>query len=326
MTIHPTWASQLRVKGSKTSLISDASTEETYGWDKESAKRKTEKNLQALEDLQYHLYADSSKSLLIVLQGIDAGGKDGAVRNVFTAFNPQGTTVTSFKAPAGRETSHDYLWRVHAACPSKGSIAVFNRSHYEDLIVPIVQKRLPPRRVEERFQQIRDFELMLSQEGTKIVKFLLHISRDEQWGRLMARLDDPHKNWKFSMGDLAERERWPLYTAAFKKIVTGTSVDHAPWYVIPAALIVAREVLVSALREWMAEQQQRDAVAVGMFGKWKTTLQMIALGVLLATDLNGPWWLWSLGYFLINVAMVLALWSMFIYLNKAWPQLKNGMK
>ena len=247
MTIHPTWASQLRVKGSKTSLISDASTEETYGWDKESAKRKTEKNLQALEDLQYHLYADSSKSLLIVLQGIDAGGKDGAVRNVFTAFNPQGTTVTSFKAPAGRETSHDYLWRVHAACPSKGSIAIFNRSHYEDLIVPIVHKRLPPRRVEERFQQIRDFELMLSQEGTKIVKFLLHISRDEQWGRLMARLDDPHKNWKFSMGDLAERERWPLYTAAFKKIVTKTSVDHAPWYVIPANYKWFRDLAISEI-------------------------------------------------------------------------------
>ncbi len=204
-------AANLRVRFGKPPSITDAAAGNTHGWDKDSAKRRTERNLQALEDLQYHLYADSSKSLLIVLQGIDAGGKDGAIRNVFTAFNPQGTTVTSFKAPAGRELSHDSLWRVHSACPSKGSIAVFNRSHYEDLIVPIVQKKLPPRRVAERIQHIKDFELMLSEEGTTIVKFLLHISRDEQWERLMSRLDEPHRNWKFSMNDLTERERWPLY-------------------------------------------------------------------------------------------------------------------
>jgi len=241
------WAAKLRVRGSEKSLLGDAFTENTFGWHKEAAKQRTEKNLQALEDLQYHLYADSSKSLLIVLQGIDAGGKDGAIRNVFTAFNPQGTTVTSFKAPAGREVGHDYLWRVHAACPSRGSIAVFNRSHYEDLIVPMVQKRLPQRRIEQRFQHIRDFESMLVDEGTTVVKFLLHISRDEQWERLMARLDDPHKNWKFSMSDLAERERWPLYTAAFKKIVTKTSVDHAPWYVIPANYKWFRDLAISEI-------------------------------------------------------------------------------
>ncbi len=238
-------ASKLRVRHGKPPPITDAAAGNTHGWDKESAKRRTERNLQALEDLQYHLYADSSKSLLIVLQGIDAGGKDGAIRNVFTAFNPQGTTVTSFKAPAGRELSHDYLWRVHSACPSKGSIAVFNRSHYEDLIVPIVQKKLPPRRVAERMQHIKDFELMLSQEGTTIVKFLLHISRDEQWERLMSRLDEPHRNWKFSMNDLTERERWPLYVSAFKKVVSATSVEHAPWYVIPANSKWFRDLAIS---------------------------------------------------------------------------------
>lgn len=247
MKVEQGWAAKLRVRGSEKSLLSDAFTENTFGWQKEAAKQRTEKNLQALEDLQYHLYADSSKSLLIVLQGIDAGGKDGAIRNVFTAFNPQGTTVTSFKAPAGREVGHDYLWRVHAACPSRGSIAVFNRSHYEDLIVPMVQRRLPQRRIEQRFQHIRDFESMLVDEGTTVVKFLLHISRDEQWERLMARLDDPHKNWKFSMSDLAERERWPLYTAAFKKIVTKTSVDHAPWYVIPANYKWFRDLAISEI-------------------------------------------------------------------------------
>lgn len=239
--------SDLRVRQGKMAPINDAEAANTYGWDKDSARRRTEQNLQALEELQYHLYADSSKSLLIVLQGIDAGGKDGAIRKVFTAFNPQGTTVTSFKVPSGREANHDYLWRVHAACPSRGSISVFNRSHYEDLIVPIVQKKLPPRRVKERMQHIRDFETMLSQEGTTIVKFLLHISRDEQWERLMSRLDEPHRNWKFSMGDLAERERWPLYVSAFKKIVSETSVSHAPWYVIPANSKWFRDLAISEI-------------------------------------------------------------------------------
>lgn len=238
-------SSRLRAHGGEKVFLNGAGASNTFGWDKESAKRRTERNLQALEDLQYHLYADNSKSLLIVLQGIDAGGKDGAIRNVFSAFNPQGTTVTSFKAPAGREVSHDYLWRVHSACPSNGAISVFNRSHYEDLIVPIVQKRLPPLRINERIQHIRDFELMLSQEGTTIVKFLLHISRDEQWERLMSRLDEPHRNWKFSMGDLAERERWPLYISAFKKIVSATSVDYAPWYVIPANSKWFRDLAIS---------------------------------------------------------------------------------
>ena len=238
-------ASQLRVRHGQKVGLNDLGASNTHGWDKETAKRRTARNLEALEGLQYHLYADNSKSLLIVLQGIDAGGKDGAIRNVFTAFNPQGTTVTSFKVPVGKEASHDYLWRVHAACPSKGAIAVFNRSHYEDLIVPIVQKRLPARRLKERFEHIRDFELMLSQEGTTIVKFLLHISRDEQWERLMSRLDEPHRNWKFSMGDLAERERWPLYVSAFKKIVTATSTDHAPWYVIPANSKWFRDLAIS---------------------------------------------------------------------------------
>lgn len=239
------FSSRIRARHGKKLLLDDARASNTFGWDKESAKRRTEKNLEALEDLQYQLYADNRKSLLIVLQGIDAGGKDGAIRNVFTAFNPQGTTVTSFKAPAGREVSHDYLWRVHSACPSKGAISVFNRSHYEDLIVPIVQKKLPPRRINERIKHIKDFELMLSQEGTTIVKFLLHISRDEQWERLMSRLDEPHRNWKFSMGDLAERERWPLYISAFKKIVSATSTDHAPWFVIPANSKWFRDLAIS---------------------------------------------------------------------------------
>jgi len=220
---------------------------QTFGWKKEAARERIEENRSALEDLQYHLYADGGKALLIVLQGIDTSGKDGVIRNVFTAFNPQGTTVTSFRAPTSREVAHDYLWRVHAVCPQLGSIAIFNRSHYEDLIVPMVQKRLPNTRIQQRMRHIQDFERLLHEEGTTVIKFLLHISRDEQWERLMSRLDEPQRNWKFSMGDLAERERWSLYTSAFARIVSATSTSSAPWYVVPANKKWFRDLVVSEI-------------------------------------------------------------------------------
>ena len=204
----------------------------THGWSVKSGKERTIKNIGVLEELQDHLYADNSKSLLIVLQGIDAAGKDGLIRKVFTAFNPQGTHVSSFKVPNSKELAHDYLWRVHAACPPRGSIGVFNRSHYEDLIVPMLNLSLKKHRFGQRIDQINNFEQMLTQEGTRIVKFLLHISRDEQWGRLKERLDEPTRNWKFSMGDLAERKRWDHYNATYKKIIASTSTEYAPWYVI----------------------------------------------------------------------------------------------
>lgn len=220
---------------------------QTFGWKKEAARERIEENRSALEDLQYHLYADGGKALLIVLQGIDTSGKDGVIRNVFTAFNPQGTTVTSFRAPTSREVAHDYLWRVHAVCPQLGSIAIFNRSHYEDLIVPMVQKRLPNTRIQQRMRHVQDFERLLHEEGTTVIKFLLHISRDEQWERLMSRLDEPQRNWKFSMGDLAERERWSLYTSAFARIVSATTTSSAPWYVVPANKKWFRDLVVSEI-------------------------------------------------------------------------------
>lgn len=220
---------------------------QTFGWKKEAARERIEENRSALEDLQYHLYADGGKALLIVLQGIDTSGKDGVIRNVFTAFNPQGTTVTSFRAPTSREVAHDYLWRVHTVCPQLGSIAIFNRSHYEDLIVPMVQKRLPNMRIQQRMRHIQDFERLLHEEGTTVIKFLLHISRDEQWERLMSRLDEPQRNWKFSMGDLAERERWSLYTSAFTRIVSATTTSSAPWYVVPANKKWFRDLVVSEI-------------------------------------------------------------------------------
>jgi PPK2 family polyphosphate:nucleotide phosphotransferase len=217
----------------------------TFGWEKEAARERTERNLKKLEEHQYHLYADKSKALLIVLQGIDAAGKDGVIRKVFTAFNPQGTHVTSFKVPAGREVAHDYLWRVHAACPPRGSIGIFNRSHYEDLIVPMLNDELKGARLASRIEQINAFEQLLTSEGTTVIKFLLHISREEQWERLMARLDDPTRNWKFRMGDLAERQRWDKYITTFSRVVKSTSTSSAPWYVIPADSKWFRDLAVS---------------------------------------------------------------------------------
>jgi len=237
----------LRVSQGRRPHLSDRAAASTLGWQKDKSRAKTEQNLRKLEELQYHLYADGRKSLLIVLQGIDAAGKDGLIRKVFTAFNPQGTHVTSFKVPAGQEIAHDFLWRVHAACPPRGSVGIFNRSHYEDLIVPMLNESLSRSQLNVRIDHINSFEKLLTDEGTVIVKFLLHISRDEQWERLMARLDEPNRNWKFRMGDLAERQRWDKYIAAFSKVVTSTSTEHAPWYVIPANSKWFRDFAVSGI-------------------------------------------------------------------------------
>lgn len=235
----------LRVRPNLDFLLSDDGASEKLGWKKGDAEPRTNSNIAKLEDLQFHLYADGSKSLLVVLQGIDGAGKDGVVRKVFSAFNPQGTVVSSFKAPNSTELAHDYLWRVHAACPPKGSIGVFNRSHYEDLIVPTIRGTLKPSELRVREKEIINFEKMLVNQGTTIVKFLLHISRDEQWERMMSRLDDPTRNWKFSMGDLAERKKWDLYQKTFQEIVSATSTDFAPWYVIPSNSKWFRDLSVS---------------------------------------------------------------------------------
>lgn len=236
---------ELLVKPNSDFLLSDTYASEKGGWKKADAESRTKKNIAKLEDLQFHLYADGTKSLLVVLQGIDGAGKDGVVRKVLSAFNPQGTVVTSFKAPNSAELSHDYLWRVHAACPPKGTIGIFNRSQYEDLIVPAVKGMLKPTELRIREKEIINFEKMLTNQGTTIVKFLLHISRDEQWDRMMSRLDDPTRNWKFSMGDLEERKKWDLYQKTFQEIVSATSTDFAPWYVIPANSKWFRDLSIS---------------------------------------------------------------------------------
>jgi len=187
-----------------------------------------------LADLQERLYAESQRSLLVVLQAMDAGGKDGTIGHVFRGLNPQGVRVTSFKAPSALELAHDFLWRVHAAAPARGEIAVFNRSHYEDVLVVRVKDIVAEAVWRPRYDHIRAFEANLVDAGTTIVKVFLHISLDEQRERLQARLDDPAKHWKFNAADLDERARWPAYIAAFEEAIAETSTEDAPWYVVPA--------------------------------------------------------------------------------------------
>jgi len=198
-----------------------------------------------LTELQSVFYADSRHSLLIVLQGRDASGKDGVATTVIGAFHPAGVRVTSFKVPTPLELAHDYLWRVHQVMPEKGMISVFNRSHYEDVLVVRVHNLVPKAVWSKRYKQINDFEQMLSENGTIILKFFLHVSRDEQATRLRDRINDETKNWKFKAGDLDERKLWDDYTAAYRDVLKKTSTRWAPWYVVPADSNKARNYLVA---------------------------------------------------------------------------------
>jgi len=208
-------------------------------------KEKTKALLERLTELQARLYAESKRSLLVVLQGRDTCGKDGTIRRVFDAVNPQGCIVTSFKKPSELELSHDYLWRVHHAVPAKGMIGIFNRSHYEDVLVVRVRRLVPPAVWGKRYQQINDFERMLTENGVTILKFFLHISREEQKERLLSRLEDPAKHWKFNEDDLGERALWRSYTTAYRDALRRCSTPWAPWYIVPADKKKARDYLVA---------------------------------------------------------------------------------
>ena len=197
-----------------------------------------------LTELQERLYAEATRSLLLVLQAMDAGGKDGTIRNVFAGVNPQGCQVTSFKVPTEEERAHDFLWRVHRAVPRHGMIGVFNRSHYEDVLVVRVHGLVEESVWRDRYASIRDFESLLTSSGTTVVKVMLHISKDEQAKRLRKRLDNPEKHWKFNRGDLEERARWDGYMAAFDDALQETSTDSAPWYCVPADDKSHRDVAV----------------------------------------------------------------------------------
>lgn len=206
-----------------------------------------------LEELQELLYAEQKHKVLVVLQAMDTGGKDGVIRSVFDGVNPQGVRVASFKVPTPQELAHDFLWRVHKQTPGKGEITIFNRSHYEDVLVVRVHNWITPEVCQRRYETIRQFEKLLADEGTTILKFYLHISMDEQKKRLQSRLDDPTKHWKFSIGDLADRKLWADYMHAYEDAINATSTDYAPWYVVPANKkwyrdIVIGTVMTSALK------------------------------------------------------------------------------
>ncbi len=225
---------RLRVKGKKFRLAK-CDPADTAGYkDKDEAAKETEKLTKRLDHLQEVLYAEHKRSLLIVLQGIDAAGKDGTIQHVMGGVNPQGCEVTSFKEPSKRELDHDFLWRVHQASPARGIIGIFNRSHYEDVLVVRVHDLVPKNVWESRYSQINDFEKMLSENGTTILKFLLNISKDEQEQRFEARHDDPDKQWKSSPSDSAERKFWDSYQDAFEDAITKCNTPYAPWFVIPA--------------------------------------------------------------------------------------------
>jgi PPK2 family polyphosphate:nucleotide phosphotransferase len=191
------------------------------------------------------LAADGRHAVLVVLQGRDTSGKDGTIREVFAATNPQGTRVTAFAAPSPLELRHDYLWRVHEAAPPRGAVGIFNRSHYEDVLVARVRGLAPEATWSRRFRHIVEFERMLADEGTVILKFFLHISRAEQAERLRGRLDEPEKNWKFDEKDLEDRLRWDAFTLAYQDVFRHTSTDWAPWYVVPADSKKTRNLLVA---------------------------------------------------------------------------------
>jgi PPK2 family polyphosphate:nucleotide phosphotransferase len=210
------------------------------------------KETERISDLQRVFYADARHAMLIVLQGRDAAGKDGTIRKVFSAVNPQGCTVSSFKAPTELELRHDYLWRVHQQVPPRGMIGIFNRSHYEDVIVPRVRGWIDKKTWLARYDEINDFERMLSANGVVILKFLLHISRDEQKKRLEERLTDKEKNWKFRAGDLDDRRQWDDFTKAYRGILTHTSTKWAPWYVVPAD--------DKPVRDWLIARTIADAM------------------------------------------------------------------
>ncbi len=196
---------------------------------------------------QEMLYATRKHKLLVVLQGMDTSGKDGTIRAMFSEINPMGLRGVTFKAPLANDLAHDYLWRVHQQVPVKGEIAIFNRSHYEDVLITVVQDMIDEKECKRRYAHIRDFERMLVETGTVIVKIFLHISNDEQRKRLQARLDDPDKQWKFDEGDLVQRKKWDDYQRAYERAIMATDTDEAPWYIIPADSKTHRNLLISTL-------------------------------------------------------------------------------
>jgi PPK2 family polyphosphate:nucleotide phosphotransferase len=215
--------------------------------DRPAAEAKTREDAEAINDLQDRLYAEGRRALLVILQGTDTAGKDGTIRRVFNDTGPLGVTVTAFRRPSEEELAHDFLWRAHLAAPRRGTIGIFNRSHYEDVLVGRVRKLAPPEEIDRRYDQINAFEKTLAENGTTILKFMLHISRKEQGERLQDRLDKAQSRWKFDPRDLEGRKLWDVYQSAYEVMLTRCSTPWAPWHVIPADRKWARNAAIAAI-------------------------------------------------------------------------------
>lgn len=250
---------EFQVKPGEKIKLKEIDPDKTYGIEKnEETLREIAANSAELAELQYKLYSEGKRSLLIVLQGMDAAGKDGVINHVLAPLNPQGCRVQAFKTPSSQELAHDFLWRVHMVAPKKGEIVIFNRSHYEDVLIQRVRNLVPESVWSERYELINDFEKLLVKSGTVIVKFFLHISPEEQLKRFGDRLEEPERQWKISSADYAERRLWPEYRKAFEEVFERCSTRRAPWYIIPADKKYFRNyavshILLETLREMKLE-------------------------------------------------------------------------
>ena len=240
---------KLREDGAGQTPLRDPADRATLSKDqvKERERAQTADLTAQIATCQEMLYAQRQQKVLLVLQGMDTSGKDGTIRALFSQINPMGLNGVTFKAPHDDELAHDFLWRVHRQVPAKGEIAIFNRSHYEDVLITRVQDLIDEKECKRRFAHICDFERMLAETGTVIVKVFLHISKDEQRKRLQERLDDPDKQWKFDENDLVQRKKWDDYMRAYERAIMATDADHAPWYIIPADSKTHRNLLISTL-------------------------------------------------------------------------------
>ncbi|MEL7473358.1 MAG: polyphosphate kinase 2 family protein [Planctomycetota bacterium] len=236
-----------RVKPGSKAKLSDWDPENTAGLDREDAEAKLEANRERIAELQYKMYAEGKRALLVIFQAMDAAGKDSTTRHVFKGVNPTGIEVTSFKKPSEEELAHDFLWRIHKAVPARGSIGVFNRSHYEDVLVVRVEDLVPKKVWSRRYELIRAFESQLRQAGTEIVKIYLHISKEQQRRRLLKRITDPKRHWKFNAADFEARAKWDDYREAYEDALAECSTEDAPWHVVPADHKWFRKYLVSEI-------------------------------------------------------------------------------
>ena len=253
---------QLLVRGGKFRLADRDPGATPDCKDKGKALERTTKNLARIDASQYLLHAEGRQSLLLVLQGMDAAGKDGLIRRVMAAFNPQGCHAVSFKVPTAEEAAHDFLWRIHRAAPGRGEIVIFNRSHYEDVLVVRVHELVPRPVWEARYDAINEFEARLHENGTRVLKFFLHIDREEQRQRLLERLEEPEKHWKFNAADLVERTRWDDYQRAYEDALARCSTKHAPWYVIPSNRKWYRDLAVSEVIAETLEDMELEVPVV----------------------------------------------------------------